>query len=492
MPPSINPAHVSFNVSFKDARATSPIDPDAPLRIVILGNFSGRADAAGNCARQVDCDNFDAICAQFAASLQLPPCAAGSADIDIAFSHLDDFHPDHLLRKIPALSILVELRTRLLDPGSSSAAVAELRGILTTGTLAPEVSASKSASQESTADMVARLLGKPAAEVSAPAGPQSVVDRLIQQAVSSSAVPAADPAGAHSLAALDAELTARLRCILSHPDFQALESAWRGLDFLVREAGENVKLHAIDVSREDLDRQIASIDNPAASTIGRQLEPLAPAVILCAFSFGVKDTDALSRIAQLAAACDTAFIGGARPDLVGCASFASQPNPIDWDRSARSEQSAFAKLRRAPEANRIGLALPRFVIRQPYGKESDPIQTIPFEELAPGASPEGYLWANPAFLCGHLLLNSFASDGWEMELGGPGGEICGLPVHSFRINGEKQTTPCAEAWLSEKAAEAILGCGLMPVLSVRGRDCVRLVSLRSISEPERRLSIRIG
>lgn len=89
-------------------------------------------------------------------------------------------------------------------------------------------------------------------------------------------------------------------------------------------------------------------------------------------------------------------------------------------------------------------------------------------------------------------MNSFASDSWDMELDGPGGEIGGLPVHSFRVAGDKQTTPCAEAWLSEKAAEAILGCGLMPVLSIRGRDSVRLVSLQSISDPTRPLAFRAG
>ncbi|MEO6787407.1 MAG: type VI secretion system contractile sheath large subunit [Chthoniobacteraceae bacterium] len=291
---------------------------------------------------------------------------------------------------------------------------------------------------------------------------------------------------------LDAELRARLRRILHHPDFQALESTWRGLDFLVREAGDNVQLHVTDIARTELDRELASLDNPTATTIGRHLEQLAPAVILGSFSFGAKDTDALMRIARLAAACGTAFIGGAKPELVGCTSFASQPNPIDWAGTVGADLNAFAEFRRAPESNRVGLALPRFLIRQPYGKESDPIETFAFEELPPTDSHECYLWANPSFLCGHLLLNSFASDGWNMNLDGTGGEITGLPVHSFRSGTEQETKPCAEAWLSEKAAHAILSRGLMPVLSVRGTDSVLLVSLRSISEPARPLTFRVG
>jgi len=492
MPDPIRPGHVSFDISFKKTAPPTPVDEDAPLRMAILGHFSGRADAAGSRPLRVDCDNFDSVCAQFAASLHLPACAGGTAEIDLAFKHLDDFHPDQLLKSVPALATLSDLRARLLHPGSTEAAVAELRGIFKTGTPASASITPGAPQQESAADMVARLLGRPVTGPSAPAGPKSIVDQLIKQAVAPSTAPPPSPEQASLLATLDSEISARLRSILHHPDFQALESTWRGLDFLVRGAGENVKLHAIDISREELDRQISSLDNPAASAVGRQLEPLVPAVILGAFTFGTRDPGTLLRIARLAEACSTAFIGGAKPELLGCNSFASQPNPLDWATTTGADLNAFAELRRAPESIRIGLALPRFLIRQPYGKSGDPIQTLPFEELTPGDSHECHLWANPAFLCGHLLLRSFASDGWDIELGGAGGEIGGLPVHSFRAGAEKETTPCAEAWLSEKAAEAILSRGLMPVLSVRGRDSVLLVSLRSIADPARALPFRVG
>ena len=113
------------------------------------------------------------------------------------------------------------------------------------------------------------------------------------------------------------------------------------------------------------------------------------------------------------------------------------------------------------------------------------------DTLTSGEPHESYLWANAVFLCGHRLLTSFAEDGWEMDIGGSGGEISGLPTYSFTASGEKQTMPCAEAWLSEKAAEAILSCGFMPVLSVKGRDSVLLVSLRSLASPASPLAFRL-
>lgn len=135
---------------------------------------------------------------------------------------------------------------------------------------------------------------------------------------------------------------------------------------------------------------------------------------------------------------------------------------------------------RADEASYLGLALPRFMLRQPYGKESDPIEAFPFEELAAGAPHEDYLWGNPAVLCGYLLAAAFQAEGWDTQAGGYG-EVGELPIHKFKEDGETQVKPCAEAWLTERATQAMLGKGLIPVLSIRGRDAVRLEVLQSLA-----------
>ena len=497
MPDPIKPGNISFDMSFKKTASREPVDEDAPLRITVLGGFSGSA-AAGRAA-YVDVDNFDAVCAGFHATLRITD---GAGEIELRFQHLDDFHPDRLLQKVPTLTNLVELRTRVANPATADAAAAELREFLGSNAPAPSAESSlapATAQTESASDLIARLLGKPASgapAAAAPAGAKSLVEQLIAKSVAPATVPAASPAQVSLLSTLDAELSKRLRAVMHHRDFQALETAWRGLDFLVRNAGENVKLHALTISRSELEAQVAAPGNPLATTVGRTLEQLAPAVLLSAFCFGEKDTALLGQIAKLAAACGTAFIAGGDSDLVGCVSFGAKPNPLDW---TPSPCAAFAELRRAPDADHLGLALPRFLLRQPYAPDSDAIETFPFSELPAGGAQsaqeddhECKLWGSAAFLCGQLLLDSFSNEGWEMELGGTGGEIGGLPVHTFKQDGGKEVTPCAEAWLTDKSADAILSRGLMPVLSVRGRDSVLLVSLRSISDPARALAFRVG
>jgi type VI secretion system protein ImpC len=133
--------------------------------------------------------------------------------------------------------------------------------------------------------------------------------------------------------------------------------------------------------------------------------------------------------------------------------------------------------------------MPRFLLRQPYGKSSDPIESFAFEEMATVPEHESYLWGNPAFLCGLLLADAFAAEGSDAEGYHGGGEVGGLPVHHFTAEGETQVKPCAEAWLGERAAAAILRHGIMPVLSVRGRDAVQLLTLQSLSNPPRPLPV---
>ena len=490
------PSNISFDLSFKKAKSSEPIDDEAPLRIAILGSFSGRSgrDDSSLRAIRVDCDTFDTVCAQFGGSLHLPGGIAGKMETDVPFKSLDDLHPDQLLKNVPTLARLADLRARLLNAATANDAAAELRSMFGGGSAVPAATTSaESKPEESTAETLARLFEKPVeAPGSKAAAPASVIDRLLKEAVTSTASAAPSPEQAQLLAMLDSELTARLRTLLHHPGFQGIESAWRGLDFLVRESSDNVELFVIDISRDDLDRHLASQENPAASPPGRQIEKITPAAVLCSWQFGASDTETLQRLARLGAACDTAIIACGAPDLVGCASFGSQPNPIDWSDAAGPDLSAFAELRRSPESSHIGLTAPRFLLRLPYGRESDPIQTFPFEESPGGEAHESYLWGSGAFLCGHRLVNAFAEDAWEMELEGAGGEIGGLPVHSFTAGGEKEAKPCAEAWLSEKAADVILRHGLMPILSVRGRDSVILVSLRSISDPASPLAFHLG
>jgi predicted component of type VI protein secretion system len=134
-----------------------------------------------------------------------------------------------------------------------------------------------------------------------------------------------------------------------------------------------------------------------------------------------------------------------------------------------------------PEGSYLGLVLPRFLLRLPYGKDTSPVEEFDFEELPPGSDHEGYLWGNPAVACVFMLAESFRRRGWDFRAGTVR-EIADLPLHVCRQDGESRIMPCAEVLLGEEAMAAILDKGLMPLLSVRDRDVVCLARFQSLAE----------
>jgi type VI secretion system protein ImpC len=268
-----------------------------------------------------------------------------------------------------------------------------------------------------------------------------------------------------------------------------LEAAWRGVDLLVRGFGaeENLKLYLVDISKQelaaDLKAQEALESSGICKLIMRQADGQRWTIWLgqYIFSDNLADFEMLGRLAKVSARVGAPFVAGGSPHLAGCDAFEAHPDQDDWKHPIPSEIRDAAKaLRELPESKYLGLALPRFLLRQPYGKETDPIDACPFEELPGGPSHTAYLWGNPAILCGYVLAAAFQSEGWDMEASGYG-EVGELPVHTFEDDGETKATPCAEAWLNDRASAAMIAKGLIPILSIRGRDAVRVAAIQSLA-----------
>ena len=474
------------------------------MTLAVFGDFSGRSSRqvtepiASRRPRGVDCDNFDELFASLGVTLRLPSPQPASGTLELRFKKLEDFHPDSLLQQVASWAQAGGWRRRLLDPVTSGAAASE-PSPLPDGPIGQP--AGTQSGGESDPQTLARLLGgapatPPPSQPSPPGRPD--ISQLIRNIVGSDAVPNPTPRQTASLTALDLELASQLRSVLHHPQFQSLEAGWRGLDRLVRnlKATETLKILLVDVSKEELTADLRSEENLGATGFSQLAFPRdgrAPWGLWVGnyfFERTLADIDLLARLAKMAAAAGAPFVAAASPAWVGCDSFGMMPDPGDWDVAEVPElEQAWQALRQLPEAASVGLALPRTLLRLPYGAKGDPIETFAFEELSDPAAHEEYLWGNPAFLCAHLLAEAFLADGWEME-SPAGGEINDLPVFSFKEAGESQIKPCAEAWLSDRAADRILARGLIPLLSIKGRDAARLVSLQSIALPAALLRLR--
>jgi len=501
MPATFSFGKIQFDLSPHGDAARAPRDPDSPLRLLVLGDFSGRA-SQGACEplgqrrpARVDCDNFADTMKRLGAVVRLPAVNASSAAIEARLESLDDFHPDQLIRRVDPLAPLAQARERLRNPATAASAVGEAQQLL-----AAQVATAATppgGATESIQETMARLLGGGPPPASPPNKSSSGgidVNALIKGIVAPSVVPAATSEQKAAMAAVEVELAAQLRAILHHPHFQAVEASWRSLDLLVRAHGgeENIQLFVFDVSKEELTAEIRARENLEESGLHKALGGLGWAVLIGAFTFDTvrDDIEAMGRLAKIAALHGAAFVAGASPHFIGCDSFALHPDPSDWNRAMPGETAeAWMELRALGEARHLGLVLPRVLLRQPYGKGSDPIDTFGFEEIIHEAAHESFLWGSGAFVAGYLLADLFRSDGWEMNVGGPG-ELDDLPVFKFVEESEIKVKPCAEVWLSERTGERILEQGLMPLLSIKGRGGVRLAGLQSVAHPAGALSIR--
>jgi type VI secretion system protein ImpC len=252
-------------------------------------------------------------------------------------------------------------------------------------------------------------------------------------------------------------------------------------------------LHLLDVTKAELMACVqAARGNLESTALYRLLVERAGgtlggepwSLLMGDYTFGAagEELELLAALGALGSQAGAPFLAAASPSLLGCASLVDTPDPHDWRSLDGEALRGFGALRRSAAAPWIGLALPRILLRLPYGKSTDPVEQLEFEELPPARNHEAYLWGNPALACAQLIGQSFLARGWDMEPG-DAQDLDDLPAHVFQQDGERHLQPCAEVLLTERAGEAILSHGLMALLSYKNRNAVRLMRFQSIAQP---------
>ncbi|MBZ5727290.1 MAG: type VI secretion system contractile sheath large subunit [Acidobacteriia bacterium] len=444
----------------EEPRELARPEPETPFRILVAGNFSGGA-GRNRMAIEIDRDNFDRVLARLAPELHLP---FGTAPLPVSFRELDDFHPDRLFARLAPFQALRALRERLSDRATFPAAAAEL--------LPPAATPDPKLAKLSGAELLSRMIGE---EPHPPAAPQRTDwDRMLRELVAPYVEAKADPRQPELIAQVDAAIGGIMCAVLHHGEYQALEAAWRGLYFLIRrlETGEDLKVYLLDLPQAELAGAagLAALHRVAVEEASGTPGGAPWAVMAGLYCFGPEDEPALTQIAAIARSAGAPFLAGLAPDVVGLA-------------------RVFEPLRRSRRARWIGLALPRFLLRLPYGAKTDAIETFAFEEMPAAPEHERYLWGYPAIACAYLLGEAFAQYGWSFRPGAMR-DIEGLPAHIYQHDGASEMKPCAEVLLTEEAAEVLLERGFMPLVSIKGTDCARLVRFQSIAEPNAPLAGR--
>jgi type VI secretion system protein ImpC len=507
------PGRMEFEFGFRAGQEKGRPAAEDPMRILVMGDLGGRANrgvmeiGAALAARPVlktDIDNFDERFQRIAPRLVLP---LGEGSVEIGFAELDSFHPDDLYDRLEIFQALRRIRKSLLDPETFPQAAAELRHreALEEGIAAPEEGGepARDAPAEDDDSTLERLLGSaPARTTDAPrpaARRGFDLDRLLRNAVAPHIVPDPDPRQDQYVQAVDDALSELMRGILHHPQYQALESTWRGVWSLVTglETGEELELFLLDVTKEELAADLSAAEGDLTRTgihkllVEKHVEtaggrPWSAIVVDAAFGPDPGDVAALAALGAVGSRAGGPILAAASPAVLGLGTLEGAEEPREWPGAGPEGEELWQAFRECPSAPWIGVALPRVLTRLPYGEKTESIDRFDFEELGTGRGHDRYLWGNPAYSLALLLGRSFAMRGWAME---PGDhlDVEDLPAHSFVEDGETKLQATAEIYLSERAADAVLARGLIPLMSYRNRNAARVARFQSVASPPKGL-----
>ena len=303
------------------------------------------------------------------------------------------------------------------------------------------------------------------------------------------------------IAQLDKKLTEQINLILHHPDFQKLEGGWRGLHYLVNntETDEMLKIRFMNISKADLGKTLKRYKGTAwdQSPLFKKIyeaeygqfggEPFGCLVGDYYFDQTPPDTELLGEISKVAAAAHTPFIAGASPTVMQMESWQELANPRDLTKIFTTpEYASWRSLRESDDARYLGLAMPRYLSRLPYGAKTSPVEEFDFEEDTGAADHSRYAWANAAYAMAVNINRSFKLYGWCSRIRGieSGGSVEGLPTHTFPTDDGGVDMKCpTEIAISDRREAELAKNGFMPLVHRKNSDFAAFIGAQSLQKP---------
>jgi type VI secretion system protein ImpC len=333
---------------------------------------------------------------------------------------------------------------------------------------------------------------------------ERAVQTLAEQALSETAVISDDVIGTIKaiIAEIDKKLSDQVNLILHNERFQQLESAWRGLHYLVSntETDEMLKIRVMNISKKDVGKTLKKYAGAAwdQSPLFKKLyeeeygqlggEPYGCLVGDYYFDHTPGDVQLLGQMSQVAAAAHAPFIAGAGPTLMGMDSWQELANPRDLAKIfGAPDYAAWRSLRESDDAKYVGLAMPRFLARLPYGAKTNPVEEFEFEEETTGGNHARYSWANAAYAMAVNVNRAFKTYGWCTSIRGveSGGAVEGLPVHTFPSDDGGVDMKCpTEIAISDRREAELANCGLMPLIHRKNTDTAAFIGAQSLQKPQ--------
>lgn len=294
---------------------------------------------------------------------------------------------------------------------------------------------------------------------------------------------------------IDKKLSAQLNEIMHAPEFQKLESTWRGLHYLVHqsETGESLKIRVLNASKRELAKDLEKAVEFDQSTLFKKVyeeeygtlggQPYG--MLMGDYEFGrsSEDVGMLQKLAGVAAAAHAPFVAGASAKMFGMEDFTELSKPRDLAKIFSSvDYAQWQSFRESADSRYVALAMPRVLGRLPYGDEFKRVDEFKFEEEVDGTKHESYLWMNAAWTYAARITDGFAKDGWFARTRGVegGGKVEGLPVHTFTTDDGGVAMKCpTEIAITDRREFELSNLGFLPLLHCKGKDYAAFLGTQS-------------
>jgi type VI secretion system protein ImpC len=332
---------------------------------------------------------------------------------------------------------------------------------------------------------------------------EMAVQTLAQQALANTALIGNDVVQSIQamIAAIDKKLTDQINLIMHHADFQKLEGAWRGLSYMVNntETDEHLKIRVLDIPKLELGKTLKRYKGAAwdQSPLFKKVyeeeygqfggEPFGAIVGDYHFDHSPQDVELLGEMAKVAASAHAPFITGAGPTLMQMESWQELANPRDLTKIfSTPEYAGWRSLRDSEDARYLGMCMPRFLARTPYGAKTNPVEEFDFEEDTAGADHSKYTWANAAYAMATNINRSYKQYGWGSRIRGveSGGAVENLPLHTFPTDdgGVDQKCP-TEIAISDRREAELSKSGLLSLIHRKNSDFAAFIGAQSLHKP---------
>jgi type VI secretion system protein ImpC len=299
---------------------------------------------------------------------------------------------------------------------------------------------------------------------------------------------------------LDEKLSAQINAVLHDAKFQQIESAWRSLKFLVDRTDfrKNIKIEVLNCSKEDLREDFEDTPEPVQSGLYNQIykqeydqpgaEPVGAVIANFEFGRGPQEIALLQNVSKIAAATHAPFISAVGHEFFGLKSIDELPNVPDL--APIFEQAEYTKwnaFRDSEDSRYVGLTIPRFLLRLPYGPETVPVKAFNFREEVTGTEHDKYLWGNASMAFAANLTRSFADNGWCVNIRGPkaGGVVEDLPLHLYESGGDKAVKIPSEVLVSDRREFEMAELGFIPLSFYKNKDYACFFSAHSAQRPKK-------